>query len=212
MAGLLGAVGRVRPSRNLVVTPSYIRCAPSLACGRLWQWSIQIPGLSATNATSIVCPVDLERVGPPRASRRLHTIAGEHDAGGRAGASGASRPSGCRCATTTSPSETMNIGTAGNICPLTVHWTPGRPVQEAGSPADAVVEPPVRAGRVERQRRGRAIAQQVDGLARRPGGRPRPASGSEHQRGPAHLHPHRLAVACISGGQLKGEFGVSSGT
>jgi hypothetical protein len=37
-----------------VVTPSHIRCAtrPSIACGRLWQWSIQIPGLSATKAMS----------------------------------------------------------------------------------------------------------------------------------------------------------------
>ena len=42
------------PSRNGVVTPSYIRCVtrPSRACWRLWQWSIQMPGLSATNATS----------------------------------------------------------------------------------------------------------------------------------------------------------------
>lgn len=39
-------------------TPSYIGCAisPSAACGRLWQWSIQIPGLSATNATSWLSP------------------------------------------------------------------------------------------------------------------------------------------------------------
>ena len=42
------------PTRNDDVTPSYIRCAtrPFWACGRLWQWSIQRPGLSATNAIS----------------------------------------------------------------------------------------------------------------------------------------------------------------
>ena len=42
------------PTRNGSVSPAYIRCAtrPCAACGRLWQWSIQIPGLSATNAMS----------------------------------------------------------------------------------------------------------------------------------------------------------------
>ena len=42
------------PIRYDGVTPAYIRCttSPSLACTRLWQWSDQIPGLSATNATS----------------------------------------------------------------------------------------------------------------------------------------------------------------
>ena len=39
------------PTRKGSVAPSYIRCAtrPCAACGRLWQWSIQMPGLSATN-------------------------------------------------------------------------------------------------------------------------------------------------------------------
>ena len=42
------------PTRNGSVSPAYIRCAtrPCAACGRLWQWSIQMPGLSATNAMS----------------------------------------------------------------------------------------------------------------------------------------------------------------
>ncbi len=42
------------PTRYGVVTPSYMRCAtsPSDGCVRLWQWSIQTPGLSATNAIS----------------------------------------------------------------------------------------------------------------------------------------------------------------
>ena len=37
-----------------VSNPSYMRCAtiPSAACFKLWQWSIQMPGLSATKATS----------------------------------------------------------------------------------------------------------------------------------------------------------------
>ena len=35
-------------------TPAYMRCttSPSSAWIRLWQWSDQMPGLSATNATS----------------------------------------------------------------------------------------------------------------------------------------------------------------
>ena len=42
------------PIRYDGATPAYIRCtiSPSRAWIRLWQWSDQIPGLSATNATS----------------------------------------------------------------------------------------------------------------------------------------------------------------
>ena len=49
-----GRLSALRPIRYGVVTPSYIRCAiiPSRACSRLWQWSIQIPGLSATKTMS----------------------------------------------------------------------------------------------------------------------------------------------------------------
>lgn len=42
------------PMRYGVVMPSYMRWVirPWEACGRLWQWSIQRPGLSATKAIS----------------------------------------------------------------------------------------------------------------------------------------------------------------
>jgi hypothetical protein len=42
------------PTRNGVVTPPYARCAtrPSAAWVRLWQWSIQMPGLSARKVMS----------------------------------------------------------------------------------------------------------------------------------------------------------------
>jgi hypothetical protein len=42
------------PIRKGVLTPWYMRWAmsPWAACGRLWQWSIQIPGLFAMNAMS----------------------------------------------------------------------------------------------------------------------------------------------------------------
>ena len=43
---------------NGVVTPSYMTWAtsPSTACSSVWQWSLQMPGLSATNAMSYDSP------------------------------------------------------------------------------------------------------------------------------------------------------------
>ena len=99
------------------MTPSYITCAisPSLACGRLWQWSIQIPGLSATNATVHSSPSrtlsESVRHGLPveRTPSRDSTVTWWP----------------CRCIgwtwpltleismTATSPSSTRNIGTSG---------------------------------------------------------------------------------------------------
>ena len=42
------------PVSNGVVTPVYATCivSPAAAWNRLWQWSIQMPGLSARKATS----------------------------------------------------------------------------------------------------------------------------------------------------------------
>jgi hypothetical protein len=52
--GYSGSLAAAPPTVNGVVTPWYIRwvTSPSRACGRLWQWSIQMPGLSATKAMS----------------------------------------------------------------------------------------------------------------------------------------------------------------
>ena len=53
---LLRMVVGVAPVRNGVATPTYARCIvrPAAAWSRLWQCSIQSPGLSARNATRTV--------------------------------------------------------------------------------------------------------------------------------------------------------------
>ena len=53
-SGSLGSPPTSLPTRNGSLTPAYARCAtsPSAAWSRLWQWSIQMPGLSATKAMS----------------------------------------------------------------------------------------------------------------------------------------------------------------
>ena len=69
------------PITYRVVTPSYIRCttSPSAACGRLWQWSVQMPGLSADERDVVRLAVGhVQRVHPPRAAAGRHPVAGEH--------------------------------------------------------------------------------------------------------------------------------------
>src|SRR6266511_3850647 len=131
-----GSLSAVPPTANGVVIPSYIRwvTSPWVACGRSWQWSIQMPGLSATKAISYDSPLptlsESTHQGLPVAGipLRLSTTAW----------------CPCRCIgwtaplwlamrmRTTSPSATMNIGTCGNRWPLTVHQIPGRPSRKPG--------------------------------------------------------------------------------
>ena len=53
--------------------------SPALAWGRLWQWNIHTPGLSATNIEVVRLPrIHLEGVDPPRGSGGRHPVPGDH--------------------------------------------------------------------------------------------------------------------------------------
>ena len=188
--------------------PSYIRWAtsPSAACCSWWQWSIQMPGLSATNATSKDSPLptvsESNHHGLPVAGTPLRA---EHDGVVAVQvhrvqlAAGVGEVHGDDVALAHHEHRHVRVLVTVDRPPQ-----PRQAVEEAEAAPDRVLEPAVGRGRVEPERGGRAVGQQVDGGRRARGRRRRRA---EHDgRVAADLDAH--AAPC--GGATHLQVGPST--